>query len=105
MSIDARVESVHINEDGSGELRLIDRPARPGGNPGCKGQPSLSFESAPEEVTALNGLDVWGGADCLVLGDVVIADRVGYSRIRFNDRDTFVGAVSKYNQRSRRAAG
>lgn len=85
MSIDARVKTVHLNEDGSGWLELEDRPG--GGN---AGQPRLYFDAAPEEVTALNGRDVWGGADVLVYGEQKIADRVGYTRVHFTAR-TFHG--------------
>jgi hypothetical protein len=83
MSIDARIDRVLRNEDGSGELRLVDRPAGPDGVPGIAGQSVLRFDESPETVTALAGFDVWGGSDTLMLGDVKIADRVGYTRIRF----------------------
>lgn len=104
MSIDARVETVHINEDGSGHLALIDRPKRfQGDYDGIAGQSALYFEVAPEEVTALNGLDVWGPSSCILLGDVAIAERIGYGRIKFADRATFTRAVTEYH-RKRRAA-
>jgi hypothetical protein len=103
MSIDARVDVVHINEDGSGELRLVDRPpSRPGQNPGIAGQRSLSYLTAPEEVTALNGLDVWGGSDELMLGDRKIADRVGYTRIVFVSWADFNAAVAEYHRKHHR---
>ncbi len=100
MSIDARVETVLHNEDGSGELVLVDRPARPGGYPGTAGQPRLTFTSAPHEVTALNGLDVWGGSSSLMLGDIEIARREGYTRIVFHDDETFRAALTRYRQRA-----
>lgn len=96
MSIDARVETVFINENGSGRLALIDRPANVDGVPGIKGQSSLSFETAPEEVTALNGRDIWGGSDSIMLGDREIAKRQGYTRIVFVDDETFKAAVAAY---------
>ncbi len=40
-----------------------------------------------------NGRDVWGGADSLMLGDVEIARRVGYTRIAFCDREQFLRAI------------
>ena len=98
MSIDAVVQTVIINEDGSGELRLIDRPARRGQNDGIAGQSSLHFDSAPEEVTALNWLPIWGGADQIILGERKIADRIGYTKICFVDRETFIKAITDYNQ-------
>lgn len=83
MSIDARVKTVHINEDGSGWLELEDRPAGPHGHVGIAGQPRLYFDSAPHEVTALNGRDIWGGSDLIVYDEQVIAVRIGYTRIKF----------------------
>lgn len=100
MSIDAQIQAVIHNEDGSGELHLIDRPARPGGVPGIAGQSTLTYENAPHEVTALNGLNVWGGASSLMLGDVEIARRVGYTRIVFSDEQKFKRAISEYRRKS-----
>ncbi len=96
MSIDARVETVLLNEDGSGKLKLTDRPAKHGANPGIAGQRSLHFDKAPEEVTALNGRDIWGGSDTIMLGDVEIAKREGYTGIVFHDAETFKRAVREY---------
>lgn len=97
MSIDARVRAVIHSENGGGRLELEDRPARPGGVPGIRGQGSLDYENEPHEVTALNGLCIWGGSESIMLGDVEIARRVGYTRIVFHDRDTFVRAVREYH--------
>lgn len=101
MSIDARVNTVIVNEDGSGRLELVDRPANPGSVPGISGQRSLGFETAPEEVTALNGRDIWGGANSIMLGDVEIAERVGYTRVKFHDAETFKRAVADYTARGK----
>lgn len=98
MSIDARVETVIIHEDGRGELRLVDRPARPGGHPGCSGQSSLVFERSPEEVTALNGCDIWGGSSSIMLGDREIAARLGYCRIVFCGDEEFKSAIEAYSR-------
>jgi hypothetical protein len=98
MSIDARIESVHIYENGSGELRLIDRPTASGKTSGIAGQRSLEFESAPEEVMALNGFDIWGGSSFLMLGDHEIATRVGYTRIVFVESEAFKAAVTEYHR-------
>lgn len=83
MSIDARVKTVHIEEDGSGWLELEDRPADKGGHVGIAGQRTLYFDTAPHEVTALSGRDIWGGSGLIVYGEQVIAVRVGYTRIKF----------------------
>jgi hypothetical protein len=44
MSIDARVQKVLFNPDGSGRLELIDRPARGGRTAGERGQANLDFQ-------------------------------------------------------------
>lgn len=103
MSIDARVDFVHFHQDGSGELRLVDRPARSGGVPGIAGQRTLRFATAPESVTCLNGCDVWGGSGFLMLGDVEIARRVGYTSIEFHDAETLRRASAAYRQSMRAA--
>jgi hypothetical protein len=102
MSIDARVDIVIVKEDGSGFLSLIDRPKRwTGDHTGCCGQGALIFDAAPEEVTYLNGMDIWGGSSEIVLGDLRIAERLGYTRIRFVDRDRFLEAIRVYNREKR----
>lgn len=92
MSIDANVAYVEVNEDGSGIVHLCDRVPE-----GSRGQSHLSFEASPSEVTALNGLRVWGGAGMLMLGNLKIADRNSYTRISFVDRDTFLKALAAYH--------
>lgn len=99
MSIDARVKTVIHNEDGSGRLELIGRPARPGEMPGIAGQCALSYDAAPHEVTALNGLDIWGGGSGIMLGETEIAKRQGYTRIVFCDDEKFKEAVREYHRR------
>jgi hypothetical protein len=102
VSIDARVRTVLIFEDGGGALLLEDRPARrPSDTPGIAGQARLTFADAPEEVTALNGLDLWGGDDRLMLGEHLIARRLGYTRIAFVDAPAFKAATAAYHARQR----
>jgi len=74
MSINAIVEAVHHNEDGSGKLKLTGEE---------RGQSALYFDSAPHDVTALNGRQVWGGAGILLYGETTIARRLGYTSIAF----------------------
>jgi hypothetical protein len=96
MSIDARVQSVHLNEDGSGKLCLMDRPPiRKGATPGIAGQNALHFDRAPEEVTSLNGRDIWGGDSQIMLGDVEIARRDGYTGLVFHDAETLKRAIAR----------
>ncbi len=91
MSINAIV-TVFLNEDGSGRLKLDGDE---------KGQNNLYFDSAPEEVTALNGKQVWGGADTLMHGEKKIADRIGYTGIRFVSSEQFNEAIAAESIRKR----
>ncbi len=96
MGIDANVAFVEVAEDGSGVLHLCDRVPE-----GSRGQSRISFQSAPYEVTALNGLEIWGGSSTVMLGDKEIARREGYTRISFIEREQFLAAVAAYHQRRR----
>ena len=92
MSISAKIKTVYINENGSGQLGLVkccDDPV---------GQSELYFKSAPEEVTALNGLDIWGDARSIYLRNYKIASRIGYTEIVFVPRYQFVAALDKKGQ-------
>lgn len=96
MSIDANIAYVELREDGSGTLHLCDRIPD-----GSRGQSRLHFTSAPYEVTAVNGLPVWGGASSLMLGDIEIAKRDSYTRITFTGRERLLEAVKAHHQRER----
>lgn len=100
MAIDAHVAYVELNEDGSGTLHLCDRIPD-----GLRGQSRLHFDTAPYEVTALNGLPVWGGAGQLMLCEIEIAKRIGYARISFNERDVFLAAVAAHHAHTRTRVG
>jgi hypothetical protein len=92
MSIDANVAYVELQENGSGTLHLCDRIPE-----GSRGQSRLHFNTAPHEVTALNGLQIWGGAAQVLLGDCKIAERQSYTRISFVEREPFLDAVKAYH--------
>jgi hypothetical protein len=96
MSIDANVAYVSLNEDGSGTLHLCDRVPE-----GSRGQSRLHFDTAPYEVTALNGLPAWGGDSQILLGEIKIADRIGYTRISFTERERFLEAVAEHHRKAR----
>jgi hypothetical protein len=84
MSIDARVDRVEVFPDGSGKLYLRDRPAvRPGGTAGIAGQAVLFFDKAPEDVGFIEGRDIWGSDNIIMLGEQRIARRDGYTGIVF----------------------
>lgn len=98
MSIDANVAYVELKEDGSGTLHLCDRVPE-----GSRGQSRLHFSTAPYEVTALNGLSIWGGSGQIMLGEREIAKREGYTTISFIEREPFLAAVAEYHQLRRGA--
>jgi hypothetical protein len=104
MSIDANVAYVELHEDGSGVLHLCDRQSFGKRPDGIAGQPRLRFETAPYEVTALNGLQIWGGSSSIMLGEREIARRQGYTRISFIEREPFLAAVAEYHKRKRASA-
>lgn len=93
MSIDANVAYVELQEDGSGTLHLCDRVPN-----GSRGQSRLYFTTAPHEVTALNGLAIWGGNSQVMLGDRKIAARDSYTKISFIERELFLEAVAEYHR-------
>jgi len=98
MSIDARVEEVEFNNDGSGMLKLIDRPARPPGqNPGIAGQTRLYFPYSCEEVAMLEGKDIWGNASSIMLGNKEIARRASYTVIHFHGPSQLAAAIALYS--------
>ena len=99
MAIDAHVAYVELKEDGSGTLHLCDRVPN-----GSRGQSRLYFDTAPYEVTALNGLSIWGGAMQIMLCETEIAKRVGYTKISFNEREVFLAAVAEWHRRQRNSA-
>ncbi len=92
MSINAIVKTIYLNEDGSGRLALEGDE---------RGQPALYFKTAPEEVTALNGKQVWGGANTLMHGEMKIAERTSYTDIVFVDAETFKAAIAAESKRRR----
>jgi hypothetical protein len=96
MAIDALVAYVELKEDGSGTLHLCDRVPE-----GSRGQSRLHFDTAPYEVTALNGLPIWGGAGQILLGEREIAKRDGYTQISFTEREQFLAAVAEHHRRER----
>lgn len=96
MAIDANVAYVDLKEDGSGTLHLCDRIPN-----GSRGQSRLHFQTAPYEVTALNGLPIWGGGTWIMLGNNYIAKREGYTDISFIEREPFLAAIAEHHQRER----
>lgn len=87
--IDAIVETVYINEDGSGKLKLKNVS-----DERLRGQAYLHFDSAPEEVTALNGLEIQGDGHRIYIAETVIAERLDDVKVRFVGM--FTTAIGRY---------
>src|SRR5437764_1083512 len=96
MSIDARVQKVLFNSDGSGRLELIDRPAKRGQTPGNRGLASLDFQVSYPSVAQLEGCDIWGNDSVIMLGDMTIAIRTSPAEIRFVPRRIFESTVESF---------
>lgn len=96
MSIDAHVQNVVINPDGSGRLELIDRPAKRGQTPGKRGQAALRFKKSFPEVAELEGLNILGNDGVIMLGDTTIASRKNYTDIQFIPRQSFLEALEAF---------
>lgn len=105
MSIDAQVAAVVRYADGSGYLKLRDRPARPGGVPGIAGQSHLRFHDSPPAVVDLIECEVWGSAEQVMLGDTVVAWRDGYTLLVFRTEDVVRGAIEASREAALARAG
>lgn len=84
MAISALVEGITVLPDGTVRLILGETPS--GDSPG---QPELIVVNPPEPPEILRGLIgsiVWGGAGELLVGETIIAERIGYTRIRLLKR-------------------
>ena len=81
MSIDARIIGVTYLPDGT--ARLVMEPRQPHGH---AGQSSFIVLDPPQHLDGMIGSEVWGGDSWLMCGDTKIADRIGYSTIRFVGR-------------------
>lgn len=82
MSIDAKVQDIYLEKDGTGELVLSGRKS--GEHPG---QTKLKYQKAPYNIMGLKGLDIWGDSANIMLGNTKIARRLGYTRIEFINDD------------------
>lgn len=97
--IDAKIQQIFIDEDGSGRLRLVDRPARkPGEPPGVAGQGWLRFDAAPECLPLLAGREILGDPETITLGGVIIADRVSSAGITFRHAEEIRAALASLNK-------
>jgi hypothetical protein len=85
MIIDARINKVYRNNDGSGRLEI-------------DGQPPLHFDSSPPDVSSLQGTRVWGNAGVIMLGDTSIAAFITYKQIKFVTDKQFSEAIKAYKR-------
>lgn len=81
MSIDARIELVTYEQDGTATLWLAPRDSRDG----PAGQQQLKVLNPKPHMDVLEGMCIWGGANDIMLGYKRWADRIGYTRIKLRD--------------------
>jgi hypothetical protein len=90
VSIDAVIQSVKREPDGTAALILVTRDPRTA----PAGQSRLTVVNPPPFLEAAVGTEVWGGCGALMVGDTEWADRIGYTRIRLiTDRWRFHGTT------------
>jgi hypothetical protein len=80
---EARVRRVVVHANGAGELRLADVPGPAPGGRKLAAEVTMFFPAAPGDVTALEGREVVVGPEDVTLGGTKVAEREGYSGIRF----------------------
>ena len=81
MSIDALITDVrHVGRD-KVKIFLV---AREGGGPA--GQQSLVIDNWEKgrPIEGLVGVEIWGGSDCIMIGDIRWAERINSTTIRLN---------------------
>ena len=84
MSINAKVSGVYFGENGVHRMEL--EPWNDGEQREPPGQSVLMFcdsDKYPPDVNLLAGHHVWGSANSLMHGQTKIANRLGYTHIRF----------------------
>lgn len=87
MAISAVVQGITVLPDGTVQLAL--GPVEDGDPRESPGQETLVVINPPSPPELLRGLIdciVWGGSDELLVGETVIAERIGYTRLRLLDR-------------------
>lgn len=80
MSINAKVRGIYFGENGVHRMELEPWNDDP------LGQSVLMFcdsDGYPPDVNLLAGLQVWGNASTLLHGATKIANRLGYTHVRF----------------------
>lgn len=80
MSIDAKIDKVTNESDGTAILHLVDRDEYH-----SRGQSRLTVLNPVPGLQHLEGECIWGNASCIMCGDVQIAVRESYTEIRLVD--------------------
>lgn len=95
MAIDARISAVTFVSNGTCRLSLEDR-----NNHSVAGQVKLYIQNTDNTVReygkSLVGCEIWGGAEKLMLGDKLIANRQSYTVIRLVEN--WVQVVQEYKE-------
>ncbi len=83
MAISAVVQGITVLPDNTVRLSLAAVDGmEPGDSPGQEFLIVINPPSPPELLRCLIDTIVWGGSDELLVGEKVIAERIGYTRIR-----------------------
>ncbi len=86
MSIDAKITEVTYYGDGTARLRLeASDPKR-----APAGQGGLLVINAPKNLEAMIGERIWGGSSDIMHGERKVAERLGYTKIRWLESDAAV---------------
>lgn len=87
MAIDAVIERVDRNPDGTATLHLGPRQTQHGDS--CPGQSRMTILNPPPgRLDGLIGTEVWGSSESLMIGDTKWAERVGYTRAKLIPKET-----------------
>lgn len=92
MSIDAKIVGTSRHSDGSVTIALEPRERG-----GCAGQQVMTILNPPPldcDLSRLIDVQIWGGANCVLVGEEVLATRVGYTSLKLVDG--WVPIVSKW---------
>jgi hypothetical protein len=81
MSIDAKIELVTYESDGTVKLHLGPRDP----NDRSGGQDALTVVNPKPGMEVMEGECIWGGANQIMYRDTLWADRLGYTRIRLRE--------------------
>lgn len=73
MSIDARIELVTYEQNGTATLWLGKRE---------RGQQQLTIVNPRPGLEILEGREIWGNSSQIMLGDAILADRLTYTTIK-----------------------